>query len=94
MTMSPRRSSTNTGSWGSSWGPPRLTFRSAGYPAAHIAFSYPVTLPDGTNAKLNGHQYLVATPTDLWILSYSAGPGNEDALKPVFERSAESFRAK
>jgi hypothetical protein len=65
-----------------------------GYPAAHIAFSYPVTLPDGTNAKLNGNQYLVATPTDLWILSYSAGPGNEDALKPVFERSAASFRAK
>ena len=59
-----------------------------GHPAAHIAFSYPVTLPDGTSAKLNGHQYLVATPTDLWILSYSAGPGNEDALKPVFEQSA------
>jgi hypothetical protein len=65
-----------------------------GHPAAHIAFSYPVTLPDGTSAKLNGNQYLVATPTDLWILSYSAGPGNEDALKPVFERSAASFRAK
>ena len=65
-----------------------------GHPAAHIAFSYPVTLPDGTSAKLNGHQYLVATPTDLWILSYSAGPGNEDALKPVFEQSAESFRVK
>jgi hypothetical protein len=65
-----------------------------GYPAAHIAFSYPVTLPDGTGAKLNGHQYLVATPTDLWILSYSAAPGNEDALKPMFEQSAESFRVK
>ena len=65
-----------------------------GQPAAHIAFSYPVTLADGTSATLNGHQYLVATPTDLWILSYSAGPGNEAALKPVFEQSAESFRAK
>jgi hypothetical protein len=65
-----------------------------GHPAAYIAFSYPVTLPDGERAKVNGHQYLVATPTDLWILSYSAGPGNEDELKPVFERSAESFRAK
>jgi hypothetical protein len=65
-----------------------------GQPAAHIAFSYPVTLADGTTAKLSGHQYLVATPTDLWILSYSAGPDNEDALKPVFEQSAESFRAK
>ena len=65
-----------------------------GYPAAHIAFSYPVTLPDGTSAKLNGNQYLVATPTDLWILSYSAGPGSEDAMQPAFEQSAESFRVK
>ena len=65
-----------------------------GHPAAYIAFSYPVTLPDGKGAKVNGHQYLVATPTDLWILSYSAGPGNEDALKPVFEQSAKSFRVK
>jgi hypothetical protein len=65
-----------------------------GHPAAYIAFSYPVTLPDGKGANVNGHQYLVATPTDLWILSYSAGPGNEDALKPVFEQSAKSFRVK
>jgi len=65
-----------------------------GYPAAHIAFSYPVILSDGASAKLSGDQYLVATPTDLWILSYSAGPGNEDALKPVFEQSAQSFRVK
>jgi hypothetical protein len=64
------------------------------YPAAHIAFSYPVILSDGASAKLSGDQYLVATPTDLWILSYSAGPGNEDALKPVFEQSAQSFRVK
>ena len=65
-----------------------------GYPAAHIAYSYPVTLPDGTSAKLNGHQYLIATPTDLWVLSYSAAPGNEGAMKPVFEQSAQSFRVK
>ena len=65
-----------------------------GHPAAHIAFSYPVTLPDGTSAKLSGQQYLVATPTDLWVLSYSAAPGNEDALKPMFEQSAQSFRVK
>jgi hypothetical protein len=65
-----------------------------GRPAAHIAFSYPVTLPDGTSAKLSGQQYLVATPADLWILSYSAGPGGEDAMLPVFEQSAESFQVK
>jgi len=65
-----------------------------GRPAAHIAFSYPVTLPDGTSAKLNGNQYLVATPTDLWILSYSAGPGDDGVMRPVFEQSAESFRTR
>jgi hypothetical protein len=65
-----------------------------GHPAAHIAFSYPVTLPDGTSAKLSGEQYLIATPTDLWVLSYSAAPGNADTLKPVFEQSAQSFRTK
>jgi hypothetical protein len=65
-----------------------------GHPAAHIAFSYPVTLPDGTSAMLDGQQYLVATPTDLWILSYLAAPGNDSVKRPVFEQSAESFRAK
>jgi len=65
-----------------------------GHPAAHITYSYPITLPDGTSSKLNGHQYLVATPTDLWILSYSAAPGNEAAMQSVFGQSARSFRAK
>ena len=65
-----------------------------GHPAADIVFSYPVTLPDGTSAKLNGNQYLVATSTDLWDPQLLGWSGNEDALKPVFERSAESFRAK
>jgi hypothetical protein len=65
-----------------------------GHPAAHIGFSYPVTLSDGTSAKLNGQQYLVATPTDLWILSYSAAPGNEGVMRPVFKQSAESFRTR
>jgi hypothetical protein len=65
-----------------------------GHPAAHLAYSYPVVLADGTNAKLNGHQYLVATPTDLWVLSYSSAPGNEDVMKPVFAQSAQSFGVK
>jgi len=65
-----------------------------GYPAAHIAYSYPVVLADGTTTRLDGHQYLVASATDLWILSYSAVPGSEDAMKSVFEQSAESFRVK
>jgi len=65
-----------------------------GYPAAYITYSYPVALADGANTKLSGSQYLVATPADLWVLSYSAAPGSEDVMKPVFEQSAQSFRVK
>lgn len=65
-----------------------------GYPAAHITYSYPVALADGANTELSGFQYLVATPADLWVLSYSAAPGSEDVMKPVFEQSAQSFRVK
>jgi hypothetical protein len=43
---------------------------------------------------LSGSQYLVATPTDLWFLTFSAAPGNETTLAPVFEQSAQSFSAK
>jgi hypothetical protein len=62
-----------------------------GHPAASIAYSFPITGTDGKPAKVNGHQYLVATPTDLWILSYSAAPGNEATVAPVFEQSAKTF---
>lgn len=63
-------------------------------PGAHIAYNFELTAGDGQQAKVTGHQYLVASATDLWILSYSAGPGRDAALAPVFEQSALSFRVK
>lgn len=63
-------------------------------PAAHIAYNFQVTGSDGQPAAVTGHQYLVASATDLWILSYSAGPGNDTALAPIFEKSALSFRVR
>ncbi len=63
-------------------------------PAAHIAFSFELAAADNQPASVQGHQYLVATETDLWILSYSASPDTVGELAPVFEQSALSFRVK
>lgn len=65
-----------------------------GQPAAHVAFSFDITAADGQPTRVQGHQYLVVTETDLWILSYSASPDTAESLAPVFEQSALSFRAK
>ncbi|MCX7707144.1 MAG: hypothetical protein N2204_03960, partial [Anaerolineae bacterium] len=65
-----------------------------GYIAARIAYSFPFYLLDGGQTSVEGRQYLIATPTHLWILSYSASPDTVTALTPVFERSAQSFRVK
>lgn len=65
-----------------------------GHPAARIAYSFPLYLSDGGQTSVEGRQFLIATPTDLWILSYSASPETIAALTPVFERSAQSFRAR
>lgn len=65
-----------------------------GLPTAHIAYSFPVAGSDGKPIIVGGHQYLIAAPTDLWILSYAASPGNETALLPVIESSARSFRTR
>jgi hypothetical protein len=75
-------------------GTTRADLQIDGYPAAHIAYSFTVTSTAGQPAKVNGHQYLVATPTDLWILSYTAAPGADATLAPVFEQSAMSFKVK
>lgn len=63
-------------------------------PAAQLAYQFEVTGSDGQPAKVTGHQYLVASATDLWILSYSAAPDNDAVLAPIFEKSAMSFRLK
>jgi hypothetical protein len=66
--------------------------RIGGHPAAHITYSFQFAGGDGKPIRLSGSQYLVATPTDLWILSFSAAPGNETTLAPIFEQAAQSFR--
>jgi len=65
-----------------------------GHRAARIAYSFPMYLLDGRQTSVEGRQYLIATPTDLWILSYSASPDTVAELTPIFDRSAQSFRAK
>ncbi len=65
-----------------------------GHMAAQIVYSFPFYLLDGKQTSVEGRQYLIATPTDLWILSYSASPDTVAALTPVFERSAQSFKAR
>ena len=68
--------------------------RIGGHPAAHITYSFQLAGSDGKPTRLNGSQYLVATPTDLWFLTFSAAPGNETILAPIFEQSAQSFSIK
>ncbi len=65
-----------------------------GLPAALLVYSFPLVGADGKTATVTGHQYLIASATDLWVLSYSAAPENEAALAPVFEQSAQSFTVK
>ncbi len=63
-------------------------------PAALISYMFPIIAGDGKAISADGRQYLVLTPSDLWILSYTIGPGQAAALAPVIEQSAQSFRAK
>lgn len=62
----------------------------AGYPAAYATYRMPLTTSDGSQVMIQGHQYLVLTGSDLWILSYSFGPDSADA--GVHEQSGESFQ--
>lgn len=62
-------------------------------PAAHIVFSFEINTASDQPLSIQGHQYLVATDTDLWILSYSANSDTIAELAPVFQQSAMSFRA-
>ncbi len=65
-----------------------------GQPAGHIAFSFQLNAASDQPTSIQGRQYVVATDTDLWILSYSTSPDAITALAPVFEQSALSFRVK
>jgi hypothetical protein len=63
-------------------------------PAVRITYTFGMTGGDGKPITAEGQQYIVVTASDLWILSYTAGPGQRVRLEPVIEQSAQSFRAK
>ncbi len=65
-----------------------------GQPAGHIAFSFELDAQSNQSDSIQGRQYLVATDTDLWILSYSTTSASITDQEPVFEQSALSFRVK
>ena len=61
-------------------------------PAARISYTLPTTTGDKAAPAIRGHQYLVLSDSDLWILSYSTLPEREARMAPIFEKSARSFR--
>jgi hypothetical protein len=65
-----------------------------GRPAGRITYTFPLAATDGSALTAEGTQYLVATATDLWVLTFTAGPGRTAALASAFEQSAQSFRVK
>jgi hypothetical protein len=62
-----------------------------GRAAAYIAYSFPYAGRDGAPGRVAGHQYYVATDTDLWILTYAAGPDADAGAAELFSQSARSF---
>jgi hypothetical protein len=65
-----------------------------GLPSARIAYALPAAGRDGKTDALSGLQLLVAAPDDLWILTYTTTSDRFAALRPAFEESAGSFKAK
>ncbi len=75
-------------------GATKADLKIGGQNAASIAYSFPLAGADGKQLTVEGRQYLVLTATDLWVLSYTLGPGQAPALAAVVEQSAQSFRVK
>ncbi|MCS6844383.1 MAG: hypothetical protein NZ528_08710 [Caldilineales bacterium] len=63
-----------------------------GYPAGRITYDFAVNTPDGASVTVTGRQYAVITEKYLWILTYSVGSNEAEALMAVVDRSAQSFR--
>lgn len=68
------------------------SLRINGLPAAHIFYTLPIAAGDKATPAIRGHQYLVLSDSDLWILSYSTKRDREAMMGPLFEESARSFR--
>ena len=65
-----------------------------GRPAGRVEYSFPVTAANGKQISAEGVQYLAISDTALWVLSFTAGPGQKADLASVFEASALSFQEK
>jgi len=68
--------------------------RIGGRPAGRIEYNFPVTAANGQQISAEGVQYLAISDTALWVLSFTAGPGQKAILASVFEASALSFQEK
>lgn len=68
------------------------SLRINGLPAARITYTAPTTTALKPQPAIRGHQYLVLSDSDLWILSYSTTPDREARIASIFEQSARSFR--
>lgn len=67
------------------------TLRVHGFPAARVTYSFPMSTAEGQSIEVRGRQVIVATDTDLWVLSFSTTPEREGSMAGVFEQSALSF---
>jgi len=63
-----------------------------GQPAARVRYTLPPTTSENATSAIRGHQYLVLSDSDLWILTYSTIPEREARMASIFEESARSFR--
>ncbi len=68
------------------------SLRINGLPAARIDYTLPIITAVKPTVNIRGHQYLVLSDSDLWILSYSTTPERDARMAPIFEQSARSFR--
>jgi hypothetical protein len=65
-----------------------------GLPAARIVTAFPASGRDGERVDLVGLQLLAAAPDALWILTYTTASERFEAMRGVFEESAESFEVR
>jgi hypothetical protein len=70
------------------------TRRFAGHSAALVTYVLQMGEPDGETFEVRGRQFLIATDSDLWILSLSTTPEREAEVEAELETMANSFLTK
>lgn len=68
------------------------SLRIDGLPAARVFYTLPMATGDEAIPTIRGHQYLILSDSDIWILSYSTIREHEARMTTIFEKSARSFR--